>query len=62
MEQDRPEFFLLDEIDRKVLFWLMDHAEPNAIKSWTEFVAEDYKRRKAITINCEKLFRETQER
>ncbi|HTJ51083.1 MAG TPA: hypothetical protein VL443_16590 [Cyclobacteriaceae bacterium] len=61
MEQERPEFFNLDEIDRRVLLWLMNNVQPNAIKSWIEFIATDYKRRKTIIIDPIRLYNETQE-
>jgi len=57
MEQ-RPEFFKLDEIDRKVLFWLIDHVQLGTVKSWIEFIAEDYKQNRSVEIDVEKLLNE----
>jgi hypothetical protein len=55
------EFFKLDETDRKVLVWLTDHVKVKSIKSWIEFIADDYQRRKGVLINTERLFLEAQE-
>ena len=62
MEEERPEFFKLDETDRRVLIWLMTRVKPKAIKNWIDFIADDYKRRNAIIIDTQKLFIETQEK
>jgi len=60
--KQRPEFFKLDEIDRKVLFWLMDHVQPGTVKSWIEFIAEDYKQKRSVEIDVEKLLNEIKNR
>jgi hypothetical protein len=60
MEQKRPEFFKLDEADRRVLLWLMDHVHLKSTKSWIEYIVEDYHRR-GIKIDAKKLYNETQE-
>lgn len=57
MEQQTLEFFKLDEIDRKVFFWMIDHAKAKAIKSWLTYIEGEYKR-KQIAINADKLFTE----
>ncbi len=57
MEQEKPEFLKLDETDRKVLFWLIEHVHPKSTKSWIDYIAEDYKR-KGIKIDTVKLFDE----
>jgi hypothetical protein len=59
MKEEKPEFFKLEESDRKVLAWLKGHVHPNAIRSWIEFIAMDYKRRKGVDVDVEKLFEET---
>ena len=59
-EDEKLEFFKLDKTDRKVLFWLMDNVKPNSIKSWIEYVAEEYNATKGIYIDTEKLYKETQ--
>jgi hypothetical protein len=59
MEQEKPEFLKLDETDRKVLLWLIEHVQTKSTKSWIGYIAEDYKR-KGIKIDTEKLFNETQ--
>lgn len=53
------EFFKLDVIDRKVLFWLRSHKSAKTVKGWIEYVAEDYKKRKAGIIDPIKLYNET---
>ncbi len=55
--EDKPEFFKLDEIDRKTLFWLMDNS-PQSIQSWTEYVAAEYRARKSMAIDFRKLYHE----
>ncbi|HTJ53346.1 MAG TPA: hypothetical protein VL443_28020 [Cyclobacteriaceae bacterium] len=60
--EPRPEFFKLDEIDLKVLFWLIDHVQPGTVKSWIEFIAEDYKQKRSIEIDVEKLSSEIKNR
>jgi len=52
------EFFKLDPIDRLVLIWLIEHADEDAIKSWINYIRTDYKRRKSIDIDPERLFQE----
>jgi len=61
MQQHSLEFLKLDETDRKVLLWLIDHVQPNAIKSWIAFIGEDYSRRKGVQIDKDRLFKESQE-
>jgi len=56
MEQT-PELFKLNEVDRSVLFWLIDRVKSKAIKSWIAYIEEEYKR-KSITINANLLFEE----
>lgn len=53
------EFFKLDEIDRKVLLWLMDHKSAKTIKGWIEYIASDYKKRRIADIDPVKLYDET---
>jgi hypothetical protein len=61
MKEERPEFFKLEDSDRKVLAWLKSHVHPKAVRSWMEYIALDYKRRKNLDIDVEKLFKETME-
>ena len=58
MEQ-RPEFFKLNEIDRKVLAWLLKQA-PQGVKGWVTFIADEYKR-KGVKIDEKRLLEETKE-
>jgi len=60
MEQEQLEFFKLDEADRRVLLWLMDHVQSKSIKSWLEYIAEDYWRRCLVKIDVDKLYKEVQ--
>jgi len=62
MKQEQLEFFKLDEADRRVLLWLMDHVQPKSIKSWLDYIAEDYWRRCSVKIDVVKLYREIQDR
>jgi hypothetical protein len=62
MEQEQLEFFKLDEADRRVLLWLIDHVKPNSIKSWLEFIAEDYWQRCSIKIDVARLYKEIQDK
>ena len=61
LKKRRLEFFKLDEIDRKVLFWLVDHVKLNAVRSWLDVVGEDYRKRYGIVLNTECLFEEAKE-
>jgi len=61
MKEERPEFFKLEDSDRKVLAWLRNHVNPKSMRSWMEYIAVDYKRRKDVEINVERLFEETME-
>lgn len=57
MDQQRMELFKLERTDMKALFWIMDHA-PDAIQSWTEYIVEDYSRKKGIQIDDKRLYKE----
>jgi hypothetical protein len=59
MEEERPEFFKLEDSDRKVLAWLKGHVHTNSIRSWMEYIANDYKRRKGVIIDVDRLYKET---
>jgi hypothetical protein len=59
MKEERPEFFKLEDSDRKVLAWLKDHVNPKSVRSWMEYIALDYKRRKNEIIDVDKLYSET---
>jgi len=60
MQEKDLEFFKLDLVDRLVLIWLIENVDVAAIKSWIAYVKTDYKRRKSIDIDAERLFHETQ--
>lgn len=60
MEQEKDEFFKLEGIDRKVLFWMMDNSR-EAIISWIAYVADDYKNRKHVQIDALRLRAEIEE-
>jgi hypothetical protein len=48
------EFFKLNPIDKKTLFWLMDN-KPDGIEAWLKFISKQYKK---VKIDPEKLFKE----
>lgn len=51
------EFFKLDAIDKKVLFWMMDQ-NPQALLAWTQELARQQKYRNVI--DAGKLYAEVQ--
>ncbi len=59
MDIEATEFFKLDPIDRKTLFWMMDHAS-DAIPSWLEYVAEEYRLKKQVVIDHQGLREEVE--
>lgn len=59
MREKDLEFFKLELVDRLVLIWLIENADTAAIKSWINYIKVDYKRRKSVDIDAEKLFHET---
>ena len=60
MDLDKDEFFKLDQVDRKLLSWMMDHS-PDAISSWLEYMREEYKKKKNIEIDIARLKSEIEE-
>lgn len=54
------EFFKLDSVDKKTLFWLMDN-KPEEIKSWINHVVKHYNRPEKNLINAERLYEEIRE-
>ena len=60
MRERDLEFFKLDPVDRLVLIWLIENVDVASIKSWINYIKADYKRRKSIDIDAERLFHETQ--
>jgi hypothetical protein len=58
MQTNQLEFLKLDEIDRKVLFWHIEHIKLSAIKSLIHYIAEDYQRRNGMSININRLYDE----
>lgn len=60
LQANDAEFLKLDEIDRKVLFWLIDNVPTKSVKAWIEYISHDYVKRKAAPIDTEKLLREVQ--
>jgi len=58
---DKLEFFQLDEIDRRVFFWLTSQEKlRRSIPSWLDFLQNDYRRRLNIDLDVHMLFRESQ--
>jgi hypothetical protein len=58
MENEKLEFFKLDEIDRKVFLWLLSHVPQKSLLAWIDYITDDYKRRRAVLIDGEKMYRE----
>jgi hypothetical protein len=54
------EFLKLDEIDRDILIWLIEHVPAPAIKSWLACVKENYRRKKRITLDVDRIMDEIQ--
>lgn len=54
------EFFKLDSVDKKTLFWLMDN-RPEEIKTWITYVSRHYNRPQKGLIDVEKLYEEIKE-
>jgi len=57
MQEEQSEFFKLDTIDRKVLFWLMDNT-PWSVDSWVDHIAGAYRKSGAVKIDSQKLLEE----
>lgn len=57
-KKEQLEFFKLDEIDRRVFFWLIEHVKLNSVKSWIEYIKNDYERRSSVLINQKRLLAE----
>ena len=58
MEREKLEFFKLDEIDRKVLLWLLDHVPQKSVVAWLDFIASEYWTGKSVRIDPGKLYSE----
>ena len=58
MENEKLEFFKLDEIDRKVFLWLIRHVPQKAILAWVEYISEEYRRKKSVQIDGERMYQE----
>ena len=53
-QEEKLEFFKLDAIDRKVLFWLVDNS-PRSVDSWVEHIAETYQKSMQVKIDSQRL-------
>lgn len=62
MESNSLEFFKLDEIDRKVLIWLLSHVPQKSVTAWLDYIADAYKREKAVQLDVIRLSEEIQGR
>jgi hypothetical protein len=51
------EFPRLEFSDQEVLIWFLTHS-PNRVKSWIDYLAEDYNRKRAVSIDGQKLYNE----
>ena len=54
IDEERPEFFKLDKIDRKVLFWLIDNS-PRSVDSWVDHIAGTYQKSMLVKIDSQRL-------
>lgn len=62
MENENLEFFKLDQIDRKVLLWLLDHVPEKSVTAWIDYTASEYQYKKSILIDTDKLYKEITEK
>jgi type II secretory pathway component PulM len=60
MEKENLEFFKLDEIDRKVLLWLLEHVPQKSVIAWLEYIATQYRQEKSIQIDIDKVYTEVE--
>ena len=58
MEEERSEFFKLDETDREVLLWLIGRVHRKSILSWICYIANEYQSKRGIFIDTKKLYSE----
>jgi type II secretory pathway component PulM len=61
MEDKKLEFFKLDEIDRKVLVWLLSHVPQKSLLAWIDYIAEEYRLHKSTSINTQTLLKEIEQ-
>jgi hypothetical protein len=54
IHEERPEFFKLDKIDRKVLFWLIDNS-PRSVGRWVDHIAGTYQKSMLVKIDSQRL-------
>lgn len=57
IESDNREFFKLDSIDRKAIYWLID-GHPDGLRNWLIQLSQDYYVEKRIIISPETLYNE----
>lgn len=62
MESNSLEFFKLDEIDRKVLVWLLSHVPQKSVAAWLDYIADAYKREKSVQLDVIRLSEEIEGR
>jgi len=62
VESDSLEFFKLDEIDRKVLLWLLAHVPQKSVTAWLDYIADAYRREKSVQLNITRLSEEIEGR
>ncbi|HEY9049853.1 MAG TPA: hypothetical protein VIN08_28335 [Ohtaekwangia sp.] len=61
METEKLEFFKLDEIDRKVLLWLLAHVPQKSVIAWIDYIAIEYRQGKSVMIDSDRLLAEMQD-
>ena len=62
MKSDSLEFFKLDEIDRKVLVWLLAHVPQKSVSAWLDYIADAYRREKSVQLDIIRLCKEIEGR
>lgn len=56
---DSNEFFKLEEIDRRVLFWIISNERLRAsLASWLEYIYKDYYRRHGLALDISSILNE----
>lgn len=58
MQEEKLEFFKLDETDREVLLWLIGRVHRRSIQSWIFYIANEYQLKRGIFIDTKKLYNE----
>ena len=52
------EFAKLDLVDQEIAIWILKNLQPGRIRSWVEYIVNDYRSRKEIEIDADRLYSE----